>query len=378
MTRNAQCDPNAIARHPSRLDRRALLQLASLAGVAGATLAVASPLRAETETAAAKPAAPAVRQPPTATYTSVSGHHMQGPILSWWLQYGREQLLGWPITEQTKVGDEIRQYFQRGALALRPKSKDPLGVEPVDLGAEWLARQPKELTAPTKVDTRAVWWFWQTPYAVHPTFWPAFRDGGGAFAFGYPASWGITLEGKLAQVFKRAVLVAAEDGIEALPLGFDEATRLKLATTPVNRSAQISEYRSPEFAPDYGPMEFRWAEVDLTKQVTTFYVGEQVVYKAMISSGRHPYYTPVGEWKIWKQTASELMIGGEPGTDDYYRLDHVYYAQYFTQLYAAFHYAYWHDDFGKPTSHGCVNMRLDDSRWAWYFLGIGSHVSVRP
>ena len=70
------------------------------------------------------------------------------------------------------------------------------------------------------------------------------------------------------------------------------------------------------------------------------------------------------------------MAGGVQGTDDYYSLSNVSFPQYLTWRGHAIHYAYWHDSFGQEMSHGCVNMRLDDSRWAWYFCDMDTKVVV--
>ena len=29
----------------------------------------------------------------------------------------------------------------------------------------------------------------------------------------------------------------------------------------------------------------------------------------------------------------------------------------------AFHGTYWHDNFGSPMSHGCINMRNEEAKW---------------
>ncbi len=41
------------------------------------------------------------------------------------------------------------------------------------------------------------------------------------------------------------------------------------------------------------------------------------------------------------------------------------------------HFPYWHNDFGTMGSAGCVNLRLDDARWAWEFCNHGTAVVVR-
>jgi hypothetical protein len=31
----------------------------------------------------------------------------------------------------------------------------------------------------------------------------------------------------------------------------------------------------------------------------------------------------------------------------------------------AFHGTYWHTDFGRPKSHGCINMRTEEAKWLY-------------
>ena len=48
---------------------------------------------------------------------------------------------------------------------------------------------------------------------------------------------------------------------------------------------------------------------------------------------------------------------------------------YFTGDFAI-HGAYWHNDFGQPASHGCVNVSVTDSQWLYNFADIGTFVDV--
>ena len=43
----------------------------------------------------------------------------------------------------------------------------------------------------------------------------------------------------------------------------------------------------------------KWIEVNLSKQTTTLYTGDQPVHSFLISSGVHPWPTPTGTFKVW-------------------------------------------------------------------------------
>jgi lipoprotein-anchoring transpeptidase ErfK/SrfK len=67
-----------------------------------------------------------------------------------------------------------------------------------------------------------------------------------------------------------------------------------------------------------------------------------------------------GTFLVHTKHVSVTMDGDEPG--DQFDFNDVPFVQYFTEGYAL-HAAYWHDDFGTPRSHGCVNLAPLDAAW---------------
>ena len=119
----------------------------------------------------------------------------------------------------------------------------------------------------------------------------------------------------------------------------------------------------------------RWVEVDLSEQRTTLYTGATPVRSFVISSGLARSPTVTGEFRIWSKNASQTMTGGSRAAGDYYYLPNVTWVSYFHQDYS-FHTAYWHNNFGTPMSHGCVNMRAADAKALYDFAPIGTKVIV--
>jgi lipoprotein-anchoring transpeptidase ErfK/SrfK len=119
----------------------------------------------------------------------------------------------------------------------------------------------------------------------------------------------------------------------------------------------------------------RWIEVDLSEQRTSLYLGAEKIATFTISSGiaRHP--TVTGEFAIRYKTVSQTMTGGSKATGDYYYTPNVTWVSYFYEDYA-FHTAYWHNNFGHPMSHGCINMRAADAKTVYDFAPIGTRVIV--
>ncbi len=114
------------------------------------------------------------------------------------------------------------------------------------------------------------------------------------------------------------------------------------------------------------PWENKRIEVNLTTQILTAFEYDKIVFQTNISSGI-PYgktATSVGEFHIDPKTPSKHMGNGNlfAGVDDY-ELPGVPWTSFFTGDGQAFHGTYWHENFGTPMSHGCINMRTDEARW---------------
>ncbi len=107
------------------------------------------------------------------------------------------------------------------------------------------------------------------------------------------------------------------------------------------------------------PKNERWVHIDLDEQVLAAYEGDIPVFATLVSSGRDHHVTKVGLFRVWQKVIHASMRGksAEP-----YFVDEVPYTQYFFGDYAL-HGSYWHDRFGTPVSHGCVNLSVADAAW---------------
>lgn len=120
---------------------------------------------------------------------------------------------------------------------------------------------------------------------------------------------------------------------------------------------------------DPGFVGKRWVEIDLSEQLLTAWNGDELFLQTEISSGLANTPTPVGLFRVWHMNPSQTMSG--PG----YSLPNVKFNMYFFSGYAM-HGAYWHDNFGNPMSHGCVNMRNEDAELLYGFASLGMEVWV--
>jgi lipoprotein-anchoring transpeptidase ErfK/SrfK len=113
----------------------------------------------------------------------------------------------------------------------------------------------------------------------------------------------------------------------------------------------------------------RWIDVNLATQTVTAYEGSTPVYTTLVSTGLPNTPTPVGQFSIWVKFVSDDMTG--PG----YYLPAVPYVMYFYGGYGL-HGTYWHDNFGTPMSHGCVNLATADAEWLYNWASVGTKVVV--
>lgn len=113
-------------------------------------------------------------------------------------------------------------------------------------------------------------------------------------------------------------------------------------------------------------------EVDLTTQKLYAYNGQELVHEFPISSGLYDW-TPNGTFWIWYKIKYTRMEGGNPALGTYYNLPNVPFTMFFynneipkSRGYGL-HGAYWHNDFGIPKSHGCINLRPEDAETLFYW-----------
>lgn len=194
------------------------------------------------------------------------------------------------------------------------------------------------------------------------------------------------------------------EGVEAGPDGepwyrvFDELIGISYHVPAIHlRPIPLDDWAS--ISPDL-PLESKHIEVNLTSQILKAYEDDQIVLETTISSGipagrPSPNVlstkTPSGEFRIQSKYPSKHMGNGSLFADvDDYELPGVPWTCFFTSAGHAFHGTYWHDNFGTPMSHGCINMRTEEAKWLFrwvrplhdpnriYTTGYGTQVVITP
>ena len=104
-------------------------------------------------------------------------------------------------------------------------------------------------------------------------------------------------------------------------------------------------------------------EVNLKEQTITAYENGYPVLTARVASGFGVHHTPKGEHTVLSKSPTSRMIGGVGA--DHYDLPGVPFPTYITSSGVAIHGTYWHNDLGRPRSHGCLNVSSPVARWFW-------------
>jgi LysM repeat protein len=133
----------------------------------------------------------------------------------------------------------------------------------------------------------------------------------------------------------------------------------KASASPAPRSSSVSASTSG-----------KWIDINVSTQSLVAYEGQRPVYWATVSTGLARTPTVKGRFRIYSKYRSTTMSG--PG----YRYTNVPYVMFFHRGYSM-HGCYWHNNFGQPMSHGCVNMRISDAQWLYNWAPIGTLVVVR-
>lgn len=127
-----------------------------------------------------------------------------------------------------------------------------------------------------------------------------------------------------------------------------------------------------EISPISPDIEDKKIIVDVTRnrQILSCYEGNNEVYYCQISSGAkwnaygefvEEWGTPIGPHPIWRKLISVHMAGGSTGGG--YDLPGIAWTSLFTSGGVAIHSTFWHNDYGTPRSHGCINAKPEDAKW---------------
>ena len=132
--------------------------------------------------------------------------------------------------------------------------------------------------------------------------------------------------------------------------------------------------------PSFAKARRKWIDISIKEQTLVAYEGTKAVYATLVSTGRgglgdpeKVHATVRGTFMIHAKHVTTTMDGDDDKSDSF-NLRDVPFVQYFHKGYAL-HGTYWHDEFGKVRSHGCVNLSPTDAAWLfeWTDPQVPSH-----
>ncbi len=116
----------------------------------------------------------------------------------------------------------------------------------------------------------------------------------------------------------------------------------------------------------------RFIYVNLDEQTLAVYDGCALVFATLVSSGQDPRWTFPGRFWILNKVEYTTVTPPEGSVSEYYIEGLPYFMTYYGDL--GFHGVYYHDDFGTPVSHGCINLAPADARWLYDWARLGEYV----
>ncbi|MDQ3696238.1 MAG: L,D-transpeptidase [Chloroflexota bacterium] len=366
---------------------------------------------------------------PRTVFVPETGHTADGYFLDVWRT--QRALMGDPISQELtprtgfladSAGNEIVQYFQNLALVYLPTALAGEQVASLPLGFdalnEALATRPSAIleqaarrTACPPGETTACQGFADTGHTLRGDFLSFWTTGDAGRWLGPPVSEAFrAADRSIVQYLERgAVRQRVAGSVELMPLGFSTAQLHNISTEPMAQPADVPVFNEELFAPPAalaqavpapeqvleesapsgwwvggfgpGPQQGSWKEIviSISHQALWAYEGSEMVMSTYVSTGTGNVpetVTPIGHWSILSKYDVEDMEGTI--SDEYYFVEAVPHVMYFDNLGNAIHGAYWHNNFGTPMSHGCVNLPLDIAAWMYAWAPIGTGVSVIP
>jgi lipoprotein-anchoring transpeptidase ErfK/SrfK len=348
--------------------------------------------------------------PPRTVFVPETGHTTDGLFLNLWRE--ERALLGDPVTEEFKPrsgfstvhGADTIQYYEHLALVYLPDEAPENQVQTLDLGRQALeaARKTGASNALSRALERTVCPpagtgclnVVSSGHTVREPFLTYWTTGAAASLLGPPLTEAFRApDGTRVQYFENGILrQTGPDKVDPLPLGDIAASNSGISTAPVAQPEDVPTYSedlfvapagTPEAADTWsagpGPQQGGWREivVSISQQRMWAYENGELVVTSLVSTGTAEVpetVTPIGYHTILSKYDVQTMEGTI--SNEYYKVEDVPNVMYFDNLGNALHGAYWHNNFGAPMSHGCINLPLDIAAWMYSWAEVGTPVTV--
>ncbi len=359
---------------------------------------------------------------PRTVWVQDAGHTVDGYFLDLWRDY--PELMGQPITEEWESpialdgldrADRVVQYFQHMAIVYVPEGATVQEqVQTLPLGAEALQRDEQDLakyTLPASATcgtlaASSCKEFKDTKHTVRNAMLEFWNQHEGERLIGAPLTEEFQAkDGYTTQYFEKMVLRWKEGlPVTPRPVGSESASAQKLPTEKIVQPNAVPIYEEslfvePKLDPaqvisggeavqgvgsmDVGPGPQQGAikeiVVSVGRQSLWAYENGKLVTATLVSTGTAEVIettTPIGQYTILTKFQKQTMqgvINNEP-----YKVEDVPWVMYFDNLGNALHGTYWHENFGAPMSHGCVNLPMNVAQYLYSWAPEGTAVTIIP
>lgn len=357
-------------------------------------------------------------------YTGRTKHSTRGLMLDYWRALGAESVYGEPVSEPfASPTGYYSQAFENAVFEYHPEyegTNDPL-VRMAPIGAALIGRRVEGLRRDKRRmlgggDRRYSIWaaldaksdavkraedeggFYSdvTGHTVARDFADWYRAHEGGFYLGEPLSQVYKEAGTSIQYFECGALIRRNGQVRLAPLGAVGAQALGVDLSPIAQEGlpEFSESlfktaENPDPVGDSATPGRKWVEVNISQERLWAYQGDTVVMTTLVSTGLAPNNTERGTFHIRMKFEKQTMSGFTNGTgevvslgDDpvaggtHYEVKDVPNVMYVNTDAEALHGAYWHNNFGHPMSHGCINLPLDVAAWMYGWTPLGTMVWV--
>ena len=136
---------------------------------------------------------------------------------------------------------------------------------------------------------------------------------------------------------------------------------------PAEHMRVIPEDELTPISPDF-PESEKLIEVNLTQQLVLAYEGARLVFAARAATGNQyrsgRWTTPIGQFITSYKRPTRHMAAGDIASSGF-DLPGVPWVLYITKSGISFHGTYWHNDYGHPRSHGCINLTPQAAKWLY-------------
>lgn len=354
-------------------------------------------------------------------YIPETGHSVAGTMLDYWRANGASSVYGNPVSEVFVAPNGLySQAFERGIFQFipdwtltdnptvrlmptsRPRLHDRASSTRADGRRSSAERRISAWTPGSRQQSRldevasAGGRFSEiSGFSIAGEFAQWYDRHEGVFYLGEPISEPHRERGTTVQYFENSVLIAYDDGVRPAPLSPGDSRLFGFETTPVEQG-DLPEFSEDLFLQSRNPYGVdasnipgrKRIEVRLDEQTLTAYQGERIVLRTPVSTGVDPNDTEVGEFHVRIKYVKKDMAGvtdgrgavtavGEDATGGVqYFVEDVPHVMFINYEAEALHGAYWHDSFGQPMSHGCINLPLDVAAYLYDWAPLGTAVTV--